>query len=161
MPCNDVTESLVLRLDLEDRLAGYQLRKKSCGRAVGQESLLADEFAGIAAAEILAMGAEDFAERRPFLNDTDAFLRLKHLFALQGGLRVLLGEESGGVNDPVTIAAVAGDEAGYILDAEISVEVLKEKIKSCGNCKGCGVLKNMFADGKKPAAASPAPTPTP
>ena len=147
MPCEDVTESLQLRLDQDDRLAGYRLLKRTCGRAVGEESLLAMVLAGMHAEELLAMQPEALFDRYEVTSDEEEFLALKHLLALQGAIAVLLGQADGGPNDAVRMAAVRyGEELE--LEVDIVVEVLTEKIKSCGKCSGCGVLR------KKPPAVA-------
>jgi len=142
MPCADVTENLLLTLDAEDRLADYALTKRTCGRAVGERTLLADEVLHKTAAEVLAIDAEEFAATDTTLDDAEFVLRLKHLLALQGGLRALLGLAPGGVFDPVRVGRVAyGEDGSCTLDAELSVDVLTEQIKSCGKCRGCGTIK--------------------
>lgn len=146
MPCNDVTELIRLRIDDEDRLLGYQLIKKTCGRAVGEQSLLAAELAGSTAAQVLAWTGDAFAEKFPTASDEELVLQLKHLFAVQAGLRTLLGLEPGGVSDPIRVASVAYEAGECSIEAEISVDVLTEQIQACGKCKGCGALaKKMLA----------------
>lgn len=140
MPCRDVTEILQVELDGEDCLASYQLAKRTCGRAVGEASLILEHLIGNPAREILNLGADEFAEAHPTADDTEEFLLLKHLFALQGGLRVLLGEEPGGIASPVRVARVACEDGRTILESEISVDVVTEQIRACGRCKGCGSI---------------------
>jgi hypothetical protein len=137
MPCNDVTELLALRVDGEDRLVDYKLLKRSCGRAVGESSLLLEEWRGLSVTELLAFDSdvvvqEDAAE-------LETFLRLKHFFAVQGALRVLLGDEPGGAMNPVRVAQLAGEGDHLLLTAELAVDVLVEKIEACGNCRGCAI----------------------
>ena len=142
MPCDDVTETLRLELDDADRLVGYQLIKRTCGRAVGERTLLAAEFVGMDAADVLELDAGEFAEASAAtgISDEELFLRMKHFFAVQGGLRVLLGRDSGGLGEPVTVARISLTDQITTFDADIAVEVLTEQIKSCGKCKGCGSL---------------------
>lgn len=140
MPCDDVTELLQVVLDSGNRLLGYVLSKRSCGRAVGEKALLLEELAGLSDSEILALDAETFADPDGVLGDAEFVLRFKHLIALQGGLRVIGGEEPGGVADPVRVGQVTWDDGELILDAVISVDVITEQIESCGRCKGCAGL---------------------
>ncbi len=146
MPCNDVTELLRLRLDEEDRLVGYALLKRTCGRAVGEQSLLEDEMRGRPAEDLLAQTADTFADAHPIGDDVEMFLHLKHFFALQAGLKAVLGLEGGGISDPVRIARVAYEDGEVILDAELVVDIITEQIKSCGRCKGCGAAAKMASN---------------
>lgn len=145
MPCDDVTEILHLRLDAEDRLTGYELSKRTCGRAVGEQSLLAGSLAGTPAATLLAIDPEDWVLARGLEDDAEVVLTLKHLFALQGGLRALLGLATAGPADPVRLVRVGADEAGTSAEIEVAVDVITEQIKSCGRCKGCGALARRNA----------------
>lgn len=144
MPCDDVTETIVLRLDAADCIAGYTLAKRTCGRAVGEASLLADSLAGRHVDDLLALDVEAFAAEQAFGEDEVAvFLALKHLFAVQTALRAATGLDPAGLLDPCTIARIASDGIDTIIEADISVEILTEKIKSCGNCKGCGAIRKL------------------
>jgi len=146
MPCDDVTELLELKIDEEDRLASYRLFKRSCGRAVGEQSLLLDTFEGQTAGDMLSLDADGFVDRHGLEDETELFLQLKHFFALQSGLRVLLGMEPGGLRSSLTVANVAHDQGVYTLQAEISVDVLTERIESCGKCKGCGSIAKKLKE---------------
>jgi hypothetical protein len=141
MPCGDVTELLRVQIDGGDRITNYQLQKLTCGRGVGDYSLLAPVVFGRAAAELASMKGETFAEECPAPTDEEMFLRLKHFFALQSGLRVLLGLESGAASNPIKVARVACEDGNTVLEAEIEVDVITEQIKACGKCKGCGTLR--------------------
>ncbi|MEO8377624.1 MAG: hypothetical protein ABI579_08125 [Candidatus Sumerlaeota bacterium] len=141
MPCSDVTESLRLRIDDADRVVGYELIKRTCGRAVGERSLLAEQFTGMDATAIAEMDADEYERQFPLPeNDEETVLTLKHFFAVRAGARVLLGNVSGGVSDPVRVAKVGYEGNEVILEAEIVIDVITEEIKACGKCKGCGVL---------------------
>jgi hypothetical protein len=140
MPCDDVTELLRVVLDAEDSLLCYELIKRSCGRAVGERSLLLERWAGTPATALLGLDGDDFAESLEIADDTELVLHMKHFFAVQSGLRVLIGLESGGALDPVRVAAIGStDSGGLTLEAEIAIDVITEKIQACGRCNGCGV----------------------
>lgn len=143
MPCNDVTEILNLVIDENDRLEKYALIKRTCGRAVGEKSLLDEEFAGRPAEEILAIGADAFADAREGVDETELFLALKHLFAVQGGLKALLGLEPGGKDEAVRVAGVSYEGGRVRLDAEIVLDVITRQIEACGRCSGCGVKAKL------------------
>ena len=147
MPCNDVTERICVTIDQDDRLAEYAFRKKTCGRGVGADTLLLDELRGRAVDDLLAIEAEAFVSARPVEDspdlDMEIFLALKHVFAIQSALRVLIGREPGGKDDPCKAATIEYEPDGaVVVTAHIDVKLMTEKIKSCGNCKGCGTAKN-------------------
>ncbi|MCC5876072.1 MAG: hypothetical protein JJU11_07620 [Candidatus Sumerlaeia bacterium] len=146
MPCDDVTEILQVVLDDGNHLTGYALSKRSCGRAVGEKALLLEELGGRHEEEILALDPEVFADPAGNLDDAEFVLRFKHLLALQSGLRVIAGHEPGGEGNAVRVGQVTWDAGELILDAVISVDVITEKIESCGRCKGCaGLAKKVLA----------------
>lgn len=134
MPCNDVTEIIMVTLDAEDRLKKYLLAKKTCGRGVGHASLLLEELSGRSAGEILSLGPDDI-QRETGIED---FLRQKHLMALQGALAVLTGEASGGVSDWCAPLEVVRDSGETLIRARILVDILTERIAACAGRARCG-----------------------
>jgi len=150
MPCNDITETLFLRLDAGERLAGYRLAKRTCGRAVGEESLLAAELAGRPALDILNVDLEAFVAPMELGGDeVRTFLVLKHFFAVQAGIRSLLGIEGNGTT--CTVASVVCEGGDVTLEADLPIDALTEEIKACGNCKGCGALRKIFGSPREAA----------
>lgn len=141
MPCSDVTEIIEVVVDGADRLKRYRLAKRTCGQGVGHESLLADWLTGQPANELLALAPETFLEAHGITDDLERFLTLKHLFALQAALRVLLGDAPGGPEDACAAAAVYADGDDLVLDGRIAVDIVTDQIRSCGGCKGCGTAK--------------------
>lgn len=138
MPCTDVTEHLEITLDQSDRLASYSFTKRSCGQGIGLESLLIDCLKGQTVEDLLAYTAESFLEHHPAPDELEEFLGLKHLFAIQGALEVYTGEEPGGKNDAFAAAGIDHDEHTTTIHGLIAIDLLTEKIKSCGNCASCG-----------------------
>lgn len=142
MPCDDITEVLRVVLDDNDRIASYELNKRTCGRAVGEVSLLAEWVAGRAAEDVLAADLDAFLDAFPTEDEAEEFLYLKHFFALRMGLLVLTGAEPGGAGEPCAIASMGYGPEGTELIAHLRVEVLASQISSCGRCgKGCGSKK--------------------
>jgi hypothetical protein len=142
MPCDDVTEVLRIELDPDDRVRAYELNKRTCGRAVGERSLLAEWATGRAAAEVLVADIDAFLHALAPTGEAEEFLVLKHFFALRMGLAVLVGREPGGATDPCAVASLAHGPEGTELIAHLRVEVLTEQIRSCGRCgKGCGTRR--------------------
>ncbi|MCC6795539.1 MAG: hypothetical protein IT366_10505 [Candidatus Hydrogenedentes bacterium] len=141
MPCSDVTEIIHVELDAEDRLKDYYFSKRSCGQGVGAGNLLMDQLRGWSMDRILACDAEQFLTEFPIEDELMEFLNLKHFFAIQSVLEVLTGKEPGGKNDPCAAAEISYGDDTLIIDGQIEVDLVTEKIKACGSCKSCGKSK--------------------
>ncbi len=142
MPCSDITEILRLTLDAEERLVSYGLSKRSCGRAVGAESLILEWVSGRGAGELLTASVDEFLDAHPCSDETEEFLYLKHFFALREGLNVLLGHEPGGAASPCAVESIGYGPEGTDLIAQLKIDAFTDQIKSCGRCgKGCGARK--------------------
>ena len=139
MPCNDVTELIRVELDAEDCLRGYHFIKRSCGQGVGHEALLLGFLEGMSLEAILVLDPATFTDYYPVDSDIEEFLTLKHLVAVQSVLEVLTGQSSGDVDAICAASEIAYDlDGGIRMDARISVDLVTERIASCGGCKGCG-----------------------
>jgi len=147
MPCDDVTEVLHLLLDPEDRVQGYSLIKRTCGRAVGERSLIHAWAAGRSAVDILGADLDAFLDAHAPADGSDTaeaeeLLALKHLFALQAGLAVLAGDASGAAGETCAIESMVYGPEGCEFVGQVRVDVLTDKIKACGRCGvGCGRRK--------------------
>jgi len=141
MPCNDVTEILQLNLNANDQFADYRLLKKSCGRAVGEVSLLKEWVTNQSVEQFIKYSSDAFLDEFKIEDETEEFLYLKHFFALKCGVGVLVGELCGGPNDSCKVESLAFDDQGTELQLHISIDAMTEKIKSCGRCQGCGSKK--------------------
>ncbi len=138
MPCSDVTELIRIELDDADRLVRYRFIKRTCGQGVGADTLILSAIEGRTAQDIIAIDPGDFLEEHPVEEEIEEFLTLKHLIAVQGALEVLLGIAHGGPGEMCAAAEIGYEDGLTTLDARISVDLVTEKIQSCGNCKGCG-----------------------
>ena len=138
MPCSDVTEILEVVLDGDENLLDYSFNKRTCGQGIGVANLIIDQLRGRSLNELLFVTADEFLGEFTIPDPTEEFLSLKHLFAIQGALEVYSGAESGGVNDAFAVSGIDYGENDISIRGMISVDVVTEKIKSCGGCKGCG-----------------------
>ena len=138
MPCKDVTEVLEVVLDEHDSLKDYRFSKRTCGQGVGSASLLIDQLRGRPMAELLHKTAQEFLTEFPIPDPIEEFLSLKHLFAIQGALEVYSGKESGAKESAFAVAGVEYGEDETRISGRIGVDILTEKIKSCGGCSSCG-----------------------
>ncbi|MFZ1683941.1 MAG: hypothetical protein WAU88_07385 [Candidatus Zixiibacteriota bacterium] len=138
MPCSDVTEVLSITLDPDDRIIHYSLIKETCGGAVGNSSLLRKWVENRLASDVLKAQPEEIMAAIPTKSTTWEFLTLKHLFALQTGLQAFLGEKSAMPGDSCVVDTIETTPKGIQFIALIKVDVLTEKIESCGGCGSCG-----------------------
>ena len=141
MPCSDVTELIHVTLDSDERLVDYFFSKRTCGQGVGAGNLLLEQFRGHTVDEILSMDAEGFVSEHPVEDELEEFLGLKHFFAVQSVLEVLTGKEPGGKGDPCAAAEISCEEGRLVVEGQIAVDLVTEKIKSCGNCGKCSKPK--------------------
>src|SRR5512135_3065832 len=98
MPCDNISESIAIAIDSEDRLKSYRLYKSSCGVEVGDELLLQDHLRGRTVTEILNFDLAQFADGITGLSEFDRFLAFKHFFAVRLALEALIGIQDGGPN---------------------------------------------------------------
>lgn len=145
MPCSDVTERIEIVLDGEDRLKEYEFSKRTCGQGVGMASLLIEQLRGRSLDELLHITGEEFLEEFPFEDEVEEFLSLKHLFAVQGALEVLTGVEPGAKDSAFAASRIEYGENETRIAGLIAVDVVTEKIESCGGCKGCGTKRSQRA----------------
>lgn len=149
MPCQDITELLEVTLDANDCLESYAFNKRTCGQGIGQASLLIDWLKGRPASYFLNAQAEAFLDEFDITDSLEEFLTLKHLFAIQGALEVLTGTAPGGLNDAFTAASIEFEDDFTVIRGEISIDIVTDKIKSCGGCGGCGTNKPRKSRKKK------------
>lgn len=141
MPCKDVTELMTVSVNDADRLVAYRFVKRTCGQGVGADALLEETLCGKTVDEILALEPEQFLETYPTELPIEEFLGLKHLIAVQSVLEVLTGKAAGGAGEICAAAEVVYDDGEVIIEARILLDLVTEKIKSCGNCGSCGKSK--------------------
>jgi len=145
MPCNDVTEVIRVEFDAHDRLTDYVYNKRTCGQGVGAGNLLIELLRGKTVEWLRDVDVVELLSDYPIDHELEEFLNFKHMFALQGVAEVLTGKEPGGPKDSCAAADISFDpETGAtIVHATIPVDLMTEKIRSCGGCKGCGKQKKM------------------
>ena len=136
MPCDDISEVIDIRLDVDECLESYQLNKRTCGAQIGNENLLYELFRGQRPEEILEFPSHNLRAAMPEMQDDDEFLYYKHLFALQLALEVLIGREAGARTEPCALASVSHDPYGLTFRGIISIDAVSRKIKACGHCGG-------------------------
>ncbi len=144
MPCNNLVEQIRVTLDDRDCLTGYRFIKQTCGHDIGERSLLTEFLLGLSVDELLAIDSERLlAVCRPG-DDISRFLHLKHLFAIQAVLEVYTGRSNGASKSLCAIAEIGDDRGEVVIDADIDVGLVADKIRACAGCTGCGTALPAF-----------------
>lgn len=160
MPCKDITETIRVEVDTEDRFGSYALAKRTCGQGVGGYDLLLPYLRGKHVDDILKLQPEDLLNAYPPQAsrkkeaETLEFLYLKHLFAVQSVLEVYVGQASGAKNETCAASEIEWDGESTEIEAVIRVDVVIEKIKACGGCGSCGSERSPKKRAAKTAATS-------
>lgn len=134
MPCKDITDFLRIRINPDGRLLNYALRKKTCKGEVGQKSLLESWLLDRPVEEIVELSPEELFREFPTNDEVDEYLLIKHFIAVKAGLGILLGRESGGVNDFCTVDSILSSPNGTELLAELKVAAMTAEISACASC---------------------------
>lgn len=142
MPCKDITELIEIVIDENDCLEDYSFVKRTCGQGVGVGSLLLPVLRGRSTCELVDITADEFLGQFPIQDEVEEFLSLKHLFAIQGALEVLIGREPGGKSDAFSAAEIINDGGQTIINGLIAIDVVTEKIEACGGCRSCGSARD-------------------
>ncbi len=132
MPCSDQTELLTLELDSRDRIRSFALDKRTCHQPVGGAALL-PVIRDMPARALLSAPADDLID--PRVDDVQAFMLTKQLFALQGAIEVLYGLPENGHPQAFELHELQHDADGTRLAGEIAINIIAEQISSCGGCR--------------------------
>lgn len=147
MPCSDQTERLTLELDDQDRIRGFSVYKMTCRQPVGGSELL-PVVRDMPARSLLSAPAGDLID--PRLDDVQAFMLTKQLVALQGAIAVLYGLPEDGLREDglredglpedrrpqaFDLHELQHDRHGTRLAGAIAINVIAERIASCGGCR--------------------------
>ncbi len=106
MPCDDVGESVRVLLDNKERIIDYSLQKRTCGKSIGEISLIGKRLHGRTATEILELDLETFLIESESQDETQRYLIMKHFLAIQSVLAVYFGRLSGSVDNYCTVESI-------------------------------------------------------
>lgn len=137
MPCADITDVLQLRIGHDNRIAKYWLRKRSCGGASGERSLIFDWLESQSADRIADMQVNEFLSAFPVADEVFEYLLLKHFFAVQSGVRILLGRETGRPDDFCAVESIEFHPDGIDLLAHLRIDAITDQIQACNRCSSC------------------------
>jgi len=157
VPCDDQTEILELVLDTQDLVKQFRLYKMSCGKPVGDDSLLA-YIQDTHIEEILMSDISDVVPDIRQKEDLESFLLAKQLFSIRAALGVWTGSSAGMLHEPFALDELFYEEEGVKITGLISVDLIREEIKACASCTSCKVGRSEKAqrriDEKKVQAQS-------
>jgi NifU-like protein involved in Fe-S cluster formation len=136
MPCNDITETISIKLDENDRLIRYSFIKRACGGNIGRQSLILDLLEGRSIEEILQIGQADLLAAANPSNPEERFLVLKHLIVIQSCLEIMQGLRNIDPRDRIKLYSVNYGPEGIELEADIKLNFKVEEINPCSDC-GC------------------------
>ncbi len=134
MPCKDITDHLRIRLDADDRVSRYALRKLSCGGAVGNQSMIIDWLENQKIEDILSADIGQFLDKHQADDEIEEYLLIKHFLAVRAGLAMYIGQESGAVKNYCQVEAIRSSETGTEILVHIAVEGMTDDIAACGRC---------------------------
>jgi hypothetical protein len=134
MPCGDITEKIELSLGFDNKIDSYRFSKKTCGGAIGMETLLHEYVKGRDIESIIDQNEFGFLQANFAADEIDEFLRVKHFLAIKSVLNVYLGNSPGGVDDSCTIASIEYIEDKIIIRAEINSDLIVDQISACDHC---------------------------
>lgn len=142
MPCNDVTETLLIKLDHTYSIQKYTLQKRTCGAEVAQRSLLQEWVQNQSADKLMTMSTAEFLDIFKPETIADQFALLKHFDTLKMALQVLVGDEDASKNSRCVIEDLIYNDNGVYAVMFIGLpEIDTTKIEACaGGCSsgGCG-----------------------
>ena len=86
--------------------------------------------------DVLAISPSEFAHSLNLKSTTWEYLHLKHLLAIQSGIRAMSGQPPAGATDYCVVESIEYGSDRTKMTARISVDLMTDEIKSCSNC-GC------------------------
>ena len=138
MPCEDMSESIIVELDSHGRLHDYRLFKGTCGAPVGQESRLSEHLRGLEPEKILAIDQPPGSES-PF-GSKERFLDEKHLRALKVVLADFTGAKVEIDRSRCILDRISQDENQLTISAHLQVEASAHNVRACN--RSCGSQKS-------------------
>ena len=132
MPCADITETLEITLDTENRLTDYKFQKRTCGFDIGSHSILLEKFRDNSLEYILALKPELFIDELNDNSEEMRFLFLKHLLAIQSVLETYRGYRKGSSDSKCVIESVGQDKNDIRIKALVKLSIPTENIVPCG-----------------------------
>ncbi len=138
MPCNDISDTIRIKINNENKITRYSLTKRTCGGEVGSETLILDWLKNYTVDELINVSAEKFLNDHPTDDEVIEYVLLKQFIAVRSSVATILGKESGGKDSFCTVDTLTYSEKGIVLTAYLNTDAITAEIESCGGCKTCG-----------------------
>ncbi len=150
MPCDDITDTLELWLDPDDKIEDYALTKRTCGAEVGHQAFLMPLVEGMVIDELARSDYDFLLPHTEGLDDDQNFLAFKHFIALREAATALTGRASDA--SAFTLSVTAHEQRGLFARGFVSVSQIEGTIKACGHCRSCGSRKKAPESGEAQVA---------
>ena len=131
MPCKDTTSKVIVFLDNDDQLSGFDFSKITCSKEIGGGTGYLEYCKGRPAEEIIEV---DFQEPLDFLNpksEEDQFFLYLEWDALRTSIAQFLGNTSCVDQKRYQITSITRDEVGTTIVQVIHPPTEMPKIVSC------------------------------
>ena len=138
MPCGDITETITIKLDANDKLVDYTFLKRACGGNIGQKSLVLEQLKGSSIEEITALSQTALVDMIQPTDMAEQFLIQKHLSVIQFCFDMLYGKKELHPKNMIKFYSIDYGPEGLRLEADVKLELDVKKIEPCHNC-GCGL----------------------
>ena len=138
MPCSDITETIKIILDPNDRLVDYTFLKRACGGNIGQKSMLLPQLKDKTVEEIIKLSQADLIDKIKPEDKSEEFLIMKHLSVIQFCFEMHYGKKELDPKNIINIYSINYGEDGTVLEADVKLVLDINRIEPCGNC-GCRV----------------------
>ena len=67
-------------------------------------------------------------------DEIEVYLKQKHFHTIQSVLNTYVGNSPGGIGDLCTIAGIEYGSGHTVIEAEIKIELLTDRIEPCDHC---------------------------
>ena len=112
MPCDDSSSRIEVRVDGEDRIAGFRFRKMTCSKGIGGDLGFEDYCRGRGIDEIRSLPIESVFRDLDVTDADDRFLLYLEWEALRAALDRYVGEDEHLDSERFRIASIEWDGSG-------------------------------------------------
>ena len=124
MPCSDSSSSLVIKLNHEERFAGFEFAKITCGREINGKTGLSTYFVGKTLSEVIATPFADVVRDLDLKDEESQFIFYLEWDALRSAIAQYLGYEDDSIDkDRCQITSIESTPEG----TEIAQVILPPK----------------------------------
>lgn len=155
MPCSDSSSRIVVRIGADERLAGFDYQKITCGKAIGGDDRLERLCAGRSVDDLIELDFRTVLDAIGPADEESDFLLYLQWDALSASLRQYAGLPPGAEEDRYRIASIEAGEEGTVIRQVIRPPAAMPKIRSCASAAGAAEeapdpLAARAAEGRRP-----------